>query len=255
MPQGPMVPGAQPPHLRRDSSHSSHEGMAPQAVPPGPGRGGYPMGGRGRGYAGQYNPQMAYAQAQNIRPHQPNGRAMPNMQYQGRQQAAYPGSPNLPTRSPGVMNANPTTQQIGPVQVMPGQHNGYPPYMGGPQVNRHFPSSDSLEPRSRVGERRGRGGNYRGKGASNFNNSRFREEGNHGELRISRDPASEHYQSPPLRALAIPVAPLLLPSDLSPESGNFEQFLTMKNQGHLQYTTDPSIQAMYQQQWMMQQQQ
>jgi translation initiation factor 4G len=214
------------------------------------------MAGRGRGYAGQYNPQMAYSQAQNFRPNPPNGRGMSNMPYQGRQQGPYPGSPSLAARSPAIMNANPATPNMGQVQMMPGQHNGYPPYMGGPQVNRHFLYSDSLAPKGRGRDRGGRASNRKGKGASNFGSSKFREDGNFGEPRFSRDPASEYYKSPPLPAAApVHVAPLLPPSDLSPESGNFEQFLTMKNQGHVVYQADPSIQAMYQQQWMQQQQQ
>ena len=178
------------------------------------------------------------------------------MQYQGRQQGPYPGSPNLPTRSPAMMNANPATPQIGPVQIMSGQHNSYPQYMGGPQVNRQFLSSDSLPSRGRGRNHGARAGNYRGRGASNFNNSKVREDGTLGEPRVSRDPASENYQSPPPCALTIPVVPLLPPSDLSPESGNFEHFLTLKNQGHGQIVADPSISMMYQQQqWVIQQQQ
>jgi translation initiation factor 4G len=213
------------------------------------------MAGRGRGYAGQYNPQMAYPQAQNFRPNPPNGRGMPNMPYQGRQQGPYPGSPSLAARSPAIMNANPVTPNMGQVQMMPGQHNGYPPYMGGPQVNRHFLSSDSLAPRGRGRDRGGRAGQRKGRGASNFSSSTLREDGIFGEPHFSRDPASEYYKSPSLPAVAVHVAPLLPPSDLSPESGNFEQFLTMKTQGHVVYQADPSIQAMYQQQWMQQQQQ
>jgi translation initiation factor 4G len=177
------------------------------------------------------------------------------MQYQGRPQGPYPGSPNLATRSPAMMNANPATPQMGQVQMMPGQHNGYQSYMGGPQVNRHFLSSDFSTPRGRGRDRGGRASNGKGKGATNFNNSKLREDGSYGEPRVSRDPASKYYQSPPPPVLAVAVAPLLPPSDLSPESGNFEQFLTMKNQAHIQYTADPSIQAMYHNHWMMQQQQ
>lgn len=266
MPQGQMGASQQPIHLRRDSSQSSHGDMSNQGMPSGPGRGGYPMqGGRGRGYGGQFNPQMAYSPQQNFRP-PPNGRGMQNMQagfHPGRQQGPYPGSPSLAARSPAMMNANPATPQMGPVQMMPGmpgQHNGYPPYMGNPQVNRHLSSIDSVLPPKKDSSFRGRGNRgtraskTRGRGGSNFNNSAIREEGNPGEQRVSRDPASQYYQSPTLGPPAVLAAPLLPPADLSPESGNFEQFLTLKNQGHVQYMADPSIQAMYQQQWMQQQQ-
>ena len=145
-----------------------------------------------------------------------------------------------------MIPTNPGTPQMGQVQMM--QHNGYPPFMGGPQVNRHFSSSAPNFPRGN--NERGRSGKIRGRGGQNFNNSRFSGNDSRGGPRNPHDPALQSPPLPPAVVFGPPVGPL---PDLSPESGNFESFLTLRNQqGHVQFMTDPSIQYNVNQQWIMQ---
>ena len=271
MPQG-LGPGPQPIHLRRDSSQSSHGDMGNTGMPPGPGRGGYHnVGGRGRGgYPNQYGSHMAFSPNQNFR-QTPNGRGMPLQQgYPPRQQGPYPGSPSIGTRSPAMMNANPATPQMNQTQMMyggvPGPHNGYPSHMGGPyQVNRRVLSSipDTVAPNVRGRGRGGTRGKYRDRGTQSWRDKKTDE----AEVRekatvFPRDPALDVNQPSSTRRATAPVfqagPPLPPPSDLSPESGNFERFLTgvsQNMQGQIQYAIDPSIQQMYQNHHFMQQQQ
>jgi translation initiation factor 4G len=244
-----FVPGAHhAPNLRRESSQSSHGDMSNHGVPGGPGRGGYPMqagrGGRGGFQGQQYSQQMSYSPQQNFRG-QPNQRGMSHMpSYQGRSQP-FPNSPNMAVRSPAMMNANPaTTPQMPHMQMVPGipgQQYAYQGHQGYPQVNRHVSSSNPPPTRGKAGKGKGRG-----RGASNFNNSK----------REWDRPAARNDPQPQLLDPALMLPPQQIPFDLSPASGNFEKVLTGKKQGyHVQLQTDPSLQAMFQQQQWMQQNQ
>ncbi|KEF54176.1 translation initiation factor 4G [Exophiala aquamarina CBS 119918] len=235
-------------HMRRGSAQSIHSDVGNPGLPTGPGRGGFggPQG-RGRGYNPAYNQQMPYSPNHTFRP-QNNGR---NMQpgYQGRgQQLSYSGSPAMGTRSPALVHAQPGTPNMGPVHMMqqvPGQNGGY--YQGGPQhVNNHHPSSfsSSREPAKERGKpTRGRGRVNRGNGRGKASSRGGHEEGPF----YSKDPASDHYR-PDLAALHIAPAPPFLP-DLSPESGNFEHFLTQRQGFGFPTQADPSIQMLYNQQY------
>lgn len=245
-----FVPGGpHAPNLRRESSQSSHGEMGNHGIPGGPGRGGYPMqagrGGRGGFQGQQYSQQIAYSPQQNFRG-QPNQRGMPPIpSFQGRSQP-YPHSPNMAARSPAMINANPATPQMPHMQMVPGmsgQQYGHQGHQGYPQVKRHVSSSHPPPTRGKAGKGKGRG-----RLASNFNNSK-------------RDwdrwptPRNEIKSRLPEPAFVVPPQPL--PVDLSPQSGNFEKILTGKQQAfHVQFQSDPSLQAMYQQQqWMQQGQQ
>lgn len=230
-------------HMRRGSSQSIHSDIGNQSLPTGPGgRGGYSQGGRGGRGSSYYQTQMAYSPHQTFRPAQ-NGRGMnANYQNQGRhQQVPYQGSPNLGTRSPMMNNANPGTPQMAQMHMMPGMQ-GQPGYYMGPQVKPPYPISHdrprdpALDPaRGKQSARsRGRGNRGRGRGtgrgdyeAGQFNN---------------RVTAPKHYVSSSLPPILPP--DFLLP-DLSPESGNFEHFLTQNKQGYGPPTAaDPSISYM-----------
>ncbi|CAG8924712.1 unnamed protein product [Penicillium salamii] len=190
-----------PPHMRRESSQSTHSDNMN-----GPGRGGYPhQGGRGRGYSqsGYQGQQMPYSPNPSFRqtPNQPRGG--PNMapQFHGPNQGRplAPYSPHQAQRSPALANVNPTTPQMGQVPMahpnMPPQPYGYGQHMGPQAVS---PPS-SLPPRAP--QNPPRRGNHR-----KFSNSK----------RFGKQPE--------------PVYPTGLPMDLAPESGQFEQFLTYMQQ-------------------------
>jgi translation initiation factor 4G len=173
--------------------------------------------------------------------------------FQGRSQP-YPNSPNMAARSPAVLNANPTTPQMPHMQMapgMPGQQYGYSGHQGYPQVNRHVSSSNPPPTRGKAGKGKGRG-----RGASNFNNSK-RDWDRSVAQRKEHKPQPQPQPNLPAPAFLGP--PPQLHVDLSPQSGNFEKILTGQKQGyHVQFQTDPSLQAMYQhqqQQWMQQGQQ
>jgi translation initiation factor 4G len=246
MAQSPFMPGGpQAPNLRRESSQSSHGEMGNHGIPGGPGRGNYSMqpgrGGRGGYQPQQYNQQTPFSPQPSYRG-QPNQRGMQNMpSFQGRP-PHYPNSPNLAARSPAIMNANPAgTPQMPHMQMvpgMPGQQYGHQGYQGYPQVNRRISSPHSPSTKGKGGRGRGRGR------ALNFNNSK------HGWDRPNnqRNEPNLHLPDP-----ALMPPPQQLSVDLSPASGNFERILTGKQQGHyVQFQTDPSLQAMYQQQQWMQ---
>jgi translation initiation factor 4G len=244
-----FVPGGpNAPSLRRESSQSSHGDIGNHGIPGGPGRGAYSMQGNRGGRAGfsgqQYSQQMPYPPQPTYRG-PPNQRAMPHMpSFQGRPQP-YPNSPNMAARSPAMMNANPTTPQMTHMQMVPGipgQQYGYQGHQGYPQVKRHVSSSNPPSTRGKAGKGKGRS-----KGASNFNNSK---------RDWDRSPAQRNELKSRLPDPAFLVPPQQIPFDLSPQSGNFEKLLTAKKQGYqVQLQPDPSLQAMYQQQQWMQQNQ
>ncbi|KAJ5542467.1 MIF4-like type 1/2/3 [Penicillium sp. DV-2018c] len=192
--------GAQ--HLRRESSQSTHSDMSNHMVN-GPGRGGYPhQGGRGRGYSqsGYQGQQIPYSPNPGFRQtNQPRGGPNMGPQFhgpnQGRPLAPYPNSPHQANRSPALAHVNPTTPQMNPVPMahpqMAPQGYAYGQHMA-PQAVRPPPNHSS-----RNGPRRGP--------RRNLNSNWRRKE----------DPIySPEY-----------------PVDLAPESGNFEQWLTMVKSG------------------------
>lgn len=261
-----FVPGGlHAPNLRRESSQSSHGDMGNHSIPGGPGRGDYTMqgglgGGRGGHKGQQYSQQMGYSSQQSYRG-QPNQRSMAHMPpFHGRNQP-YPNSPNMSARSPAMMNANPATPQMPHMQMVTGipsqqyvyqGHQGHQGHQGYPQVNRHISSSNPPPPPTRGKAGKGKG---RGRGASNFNNSR---------RDWDRSVAQKKEQNkPPVPDQAFLVPPQPISVDLSPQTGNFEKILTGNPQGYtgnpqgyqVQFQTDPSLQAMYQsQQWLPQNQ-
>ncbi|KAJ5281625.1 hypothetical protein N7478_006997 [Penicillium angulare] len=211
-PQAPLGPGT---HLRRESSQSTHSDMS-NHMGSAPGRGGYPhQGGRGRGFSQSgYQGQMQYSPGPNFRqPNQPRGGPNMGPQFHGPNQgrplaAPFPNSPHQANRSPALANAHPTTPQMNSVPMahpqMPPQY-GYGQHMG-PQTVRNNPPPSHHH--SGKPARRG----YTKNGYSKPRGKR-------------EDPLQQ---------------PVSLPRrlDFAPESGQFEQVLTMiKNQG---YPYDPN---------------
>lgn len=195
--QASLAHGAQ--HLRRESSQSTHSDMS-NPMGNGPGRSGYPhQGGRGRGYSqsGYQGQQMPYSPNPGFRqtPNQPRGGPNMGPQFhgpnQGRPLAPYPNSPHQANRSPALANVNPTTPQMNQVPMahpqMPPQPYGYGQHMG-PQAVRSPPFHSSRND-PRRGTQRNLNSNWRRKEKPTFS----------------------------------PECPV----DLAPESGQFEQFLTM----------------------------
>ncbi|KAK2759382.1 Eukaryotic translation initiation factor 4 gamma [Arachnomyces sp. PD_36] len=206
-PQGPMGTGPQSQHLRRESSQSAHGDMGNHGMPQGPGRGGYPThgGGRGRGYNQQYQQQMPYNQNPSFRGShngQRGGSNMPNQYHSGRGAPLAPpfnGSPHQATRSPALANSHPVTPQMPSVPMANPQMQG-PPYGG---YNQHM-GQQQVKPQSSY---------------QPFNKHGFPKRKN-----------SIHHQ--PLNPQLYPPHMSLPPPNLDPESGNFEQYLMMmKNQG------------------------
>jgi translation initiation factor 4G len=223
-------------HDRRGSSHSMHSDIG--GPPTGPGNRNFPPAGRGRGgYApGGYGQQMPHSPYNSYRG-QPNGRGMPSG-YPGRGQAVppYGGSPAMGTRSPAVMHAQPGTPQQMHMNMAPNGMQGPPNayYFQGPQQQvKPPPTSYPPEPirgkKGKVRSTRGTGG--RGRGGKGPHEGRSRVS--------SRDPASDMYRPDLPPGVALQSFP-----DLSPESGNFEIFLTNRSQG-IPTQPDPSIQQMY----------
>ncbi len=201
-------------------------------------------GGRGRGssYGGPYQQhQMPYSPQHSFRG-APNGRGMPP-NYNARGGAMhYQSSPGVGTRSPAMMNVAPGTPQMNQMHMVPGmqgQPNGY--YMPH-QVKPHAPNPQDSA-RGKRGKIRGPGPSRgRGRGAGRGGSE-------DGPLKVSRDPASQYYR--PDLAERVNLFPF---PDLSPESGNFEHFLTQRAQGmNVPTAADPSIQMYYNQQMQYQQ--
>lgn len=175
----------------------------------GPGRGGYPQGGRGRGYSQSgYQGQMPYSPGPSYRQPHNAPRGGPNMgpQFHGPNQgrplaAPFPNSPHQASRSPALANAHPTTPQMNQVPMahpqMPPQPYGYGQHMG-PQTVRNPPFRQ-------------------------FKNSARR--GTYKTNRGGRE--------------TIPGS-LPTPLDLAPQSGNFERYLTFCKHGQGYPPYDPN---------------
>ena len=253
MPSGPLAPGSQ--HLRRESSHSQHSDMSNHGMGPGGGgRGGYPpQGGRGRGYGGPqpYQQQMSYSPQTNYRPPPPNQSGpRPNIPFQPQQNrsygsAAYPNSPHQSARSPVPPNAQPVHPQQGPVSMQNPQMGGHP--YG---YNNQYGAYQNVPPQQvdpkflHVPWRKNSGPT----GASPT--------GHAGSTTITDGPPTrknKRKDSIPTEArqpVAIPFDNQNPPFiDLSPRSGHFEQFLTMRQQAYAAmgsgYPNDPSYQYQY----------
>ncbi|KAL9115133.1 MAG: hypothetical protein Q9227_000927 [Pyrenula ochraceoflavens] len=211
-----LGPGGQPIHLRRGSSQSS-TGEIQNAYQGPPHRGAFPQGGRGgrAGYSNAYQGQVGgfHSPSSNYRPMNTgrgNPAAQPQFYPQGRSQGP-PSSPFPPTRSPAIPNAHPVTPQVqNSYPTMPGQHYpGYPQHMAPNQVNRHSSSTQN----------------------SKFPSGR-RPKPDNGHSNPRELPPTQH--KPPHYSFFPP--PVFFPNDvkplkdLSPESGNFEHLLTLKNQ-------------------------
>ncbi|KAJ5171511.1 MIF4-like type 1/2/3 [Penicillium coprophilum] len=202
-------------HLRRESSQSTHSDMS-NHMGNAPGRSGY-QGGRGRGYSqpGYQGQQMPYSPNPGFRqtPNQP--RAGPNMgpqfhaSNQGRPLAPYPNSPHQANRSPALANVNPTTPQMNQVPMAHPQMPQQPYGYGqhmGPQAVRSPPSRSSQAPWRRP--QRNLASSWRRKDNPTY---------------------SPEY-----------------PVDLAPESGQFEQILTMvKFQQSFPNAYDPNYAGYY----------
>ena len=142
-------------------------------------------------------------------------------------------------RTPAYPNANPGTPTMGQMQMVPGMHGyqGYP-QMGGQQVNRQFSSSQSSAPRGKAAGGRSRNATSRGRrdGATNT----VRGGRQPGFIGKPRDPALDQPRFGQQPLLPFP----LVPTDLSPESGNFERILTGGAQSFMHFQGDPSISYM-----------
>ncbi|KAF7717339.1 Eukaryotic translation initiation factor 4G1, eIF4E-binding domain-containing protein [Penicillium ucsense] len=227
----PLGPGQQ--HVRRESSQSTHSDMSAH-MSGAPGRGGYPpQGGRGRGYSqsGYQGGQMPYSPGPSFRqtPNQPRGGPNMGPQFhgpnQGRPMPPFPNSPHQANRSPALANAHPTTPQMNQVpmahpQMPPQPYPGYGQHMG-PQSVR-FPPTTQLPPRPPRPDDHGfRGGGFNSRG------SRRRVE----DLPSWRNTQVTTQENAAALTMSMP--------NLAPESGQFEQYLTMlRDQGFPPY--DPN---------------
>ena len=191
-----------------------HNEFSNQAMAPSQGRGGYPsqgaQGGRGRGgYGAAYNQQMPYSPNANSNAFRPNpnqSRGAQNMT-PGFQQQGQRLTPYPP--SPHMGNRSPALQNAQPVHHQQGQMP-----MGSPMYPQHFgayaPNMPQVNPQSSL------------------------------PLRIN-------HVTPELRRaqLSLSGGPRNLPTpDFSPHTGQFEQFLTNRNQGPY-VQLDPQLASYY----------
>ncbi|PGH04455.1 hypothetical protein AJ80_08508 [Polytolypa hystricis UAMH7299] len=198
-PQGPLGPNNPSSHLRRESSQSAHGDMGNHALPAGPGRGAYPpQGGRGRNFNHQHQAPMPYNSPGASYRTPSSGRGGPNMGHQfhnhnqGRPLGPSFGSPHQASRSPALAHANPATPTMGQISManppMQAQHYGGYQHVGPQQVKQH---SSYSKP---------------------YNRSIKKPNGPRSNSSIPRFTPSLQFTLPPT---------------LSPESGHFEQCLTM----------------------------
>ncbi|KAL3467105.1 hypothetical protein BJX64DRAFT_274134 [Aspergillus heterothallicus] len=213
--QAPLGPGPQSTHLRRESSQSAHSDMS-NHLGSGPGRGGYPyQGGRGRGHSqSSHQGQIPYSPTPNFRtPNQPRGGHNMGPQFhvpnQGRPMPGFP-SPQA-SRSPALATAHPVTPQMSQVpmahaQMPPQPYGAYPQPMG-PQVRSPHPFPQKPNRRGFYGRKK-------------------------------QGPRA--LQSPN-RSFSQPQIPIPFPPpNLAPESGNFEQYLTLMKRGQTYPYADPN---------------
>ncbi|KAI9805536.1 MAG: hypothetical protein M1825_000787 [Sarcosagium campestre] len=223
--QGPLAPGPQATHLRRESSQSTHSDMSNPSM--GPGRGGFPpQGGRGRGFNQQYSQhqQMAYPPPSNFRGTPVQHRGGPNMgpQFQGQSGGLrYPDSPHRSNRSPAVTNSQPGTPQMHQVpmanpQIQSAHYGGYPG-MGHPQVNTN-PSTTTTSTTTAAATAAATIPPSHFSSSSSSSSHKRQDQIN----QSSRRGQSQHHVP------AHNLTPLPIPN-LAPEHGLMEQFLIAKN--------------------------
>lgn len=207
-------------------------------APAGPGRGGYPhQGGRGRAYSQSgYQNQMAFSPTPPFRSTQNAPRGGGNMapQFhgpnQGRPLGPYPNSPHQAARSPAVQNAHPVTPQMNQAPMahnqVPGQPYGsYNQHMGPQNVrnNRNLTLPRSFrnpKPRPNLGE------SPKAKSL----------QGTRGQ-RDSSAPSQLKHPLPPAPPIAL--HPQNFPN-LAPETGEFEQYLTLLKTQNYPHGYDPN---------------
>ncbi|KAK9442769.1 MIF4-like, type 1/2/3 [Metarhizium brunneum] len=263
VPPIPNAMGSQPgAHYRRESSHSV-QGDNRANFPP--------QGGRGRGFNphNQYNNQMGYPPNNQFRNGPGQGRGMPPSFQPQPRNMPYPNSPQ-PARSPALVPSMPNTPNMPPATMQPNMTMGtppqyhYPPPMA-PQHQQvqpplpdvsdklHFKSfkkskarrdhakslqsgrlldsirelrgSDPSQPQRRFQQRPEQQWRDRDIGSS-------RSEVSGGDVRSAvqyHNHHLHHHAPPPLPKFAPQDASSL---DLSPESGGFELWLTMKHQNY-----------------------
>ncbi|KAL4965705.1 putative eukaryotic translation initiation factor subunit eIF-4F [Aspergillus stella-maris] len=211
----PLGSGPQATHLRRESSQSTHSDMS-NHLGGGPGRGGYyNQGGRGRGHSqSSHQGPVPYSPTPNYRaPNQPRGGHNMGPQFhganQGRPLHGYP-SPQA-SRSPALANAQLTPQmgQVPMAQMPPQPYGGYPQHMGPQAVRPPHPNSQKLPRR--------------------------------GLYRKKQGPRGLHTRNGPFTQSHIPFPP----PNLAPESGQFEQYLTLMKHNQGYPYADPNYGAYY----------
>ena len=212
-------------------------------APAGPGRGGYQGGGgggggrgRGRGYSQSgYQGQMHYSPGPNFRtPNQP--RAGPNMgpQFhggpgQGRPLAPFPNSPHQASRSPALASAHPvaTTPQMNavpmaPPQMAPQSFGAYGQHMGPQAVRFHHPLPPFPPVAVPYHQPPPRRGPFPPKKRSQG-------------PRVVSSPFPPGYSFPPPASTAAAATAHLPPPNLAPESGQFEEYLTLMKSPYQAY--------------------
>jgi translation initiation factor 4G len=128
----------------------------PNMGPGGPGRGGYPQAGRGRGYSPYpSHQQIPYQQNSGYRGPPSQGRGGPPFPGQSSPMPPFANPQHRSGRSPHLQHSVPGTPQMGqspmPNQapMQPNQFGGYPPQMGPNQVNykSHFSKRSRTSPK------------------------------------------------------------------------------------------------------------
>ncbi|KFA75200.1 hypothetical protein S40288_00149 [Stachybotrys chartarum IBT 40288] len=112
-------------HFRRDSNHSFQNDNQG-----GQGRGNFSQGGRGRGgfnsHNNSYNNQMGYPPNNQFRPGPGQGRGMPPAFQPQSRNMPYPNSPQ-PNRSPALVSSIPNTPNMPPATMQPNMSMQTPP--------------------------------------------------------------------------------------------------------------------------------
>ncbi|RDA87486.1 hypothetical protein CP532_1632 [Ophiocordyceps camponoti-leonardi (nom. inval.)] len=256
----PMVsqPGA---HFRRESGHSvqsENHGA--------PGRGNYPpQGGRGRGgfnpHGNSYSNQMGYPPNNQFRNGPGQGRGIPPSFQPQPRNMPYPNSPQ-PSRSPALVPSMPNTPNMGSANMQQNMPMPTPPQYHYPQPMAHqhqvhppFPvafSSQMHRPRSKSSAHREHdaAASHSGRAVWELGGHDVRQ---HPRRHVQRaDPGRyENEMGTPSAPSDDVLRPGLMPApssltaskripesfDLSPENGEFERWLTLKNQNY--YPTQP----------------
>jgi translation initiation factor 4G len=226
IPSAALSPSMQTAHLRRESSQSIHSDAGGPNTGPNAGRGGYGLqGGRGRGYNPQYTQGMPHSPNPSFRGPVPNApRGGQNMtqpftpQSGGLRTPQFQHSPHQAVRSPSFTNVQPMQGQM--PMTSPGipqtPYGAYQQQMGPPQVNPPFSYAYDTHPRKKGGKF-GRDRGESGKRHNEWNDMRNSlSRGSHDTQRYPQQFPIVHGNFPRF--------------DLSPASGNFEHFLTARQQ-------------------------